>query len=319
VPLIASEHVERARGVDLEWIAVSAGLKLKRATVHERVGPSPIKGGDDGFSVNAHEGVWNDRPCGVGGRDAISLYAHIHGLDLKDGEVFREVVEALTGENIKLAPPTPSPQEDKAALGRKIREAIGGIWQASVDPSETPAELNLNSRGLDLSFDIANSVMRWHERGAMVCLMRNVTTGEPQAVHQTLLDRQGRKRFVTLAGADKPTCRLFKGPVGGAAIMFDPPGAHLHIGEGIESTLTGRQDGHAPAWAMGSAGEIRKLPALPWARSLTFFRERCPKNAEAVEACGKRWRVAGRKVFDTWPPVGCKDLNDAIRKDLRND
>lgn len=311
MPLIAADHVERARNVDLEWVAASAGLKLKRATVHERVGPSPIVGGDDGFSVNAHEGVWNDRQCGVGGRDAISLYAHIHRLDLKDGERFREVVEALNGEDIKLAPPPPSAQVDKAARDQKIREALG-IWQASIDPNETPVELYLNSRGLDLSFDIAGSVIRWHERGAMVCLMRNVLTGEPQAIHQTLLDAAGRKRFVTLKGADKPTCRLFKGPVGGAAVMFDPPGAELFVGEGVESTLTGRQDGHAPAWAMGSAGEIRKLPALPWARSLTFFRERCLKNAEAAEACGRRWFKAGREIFNIWPPVG-KDLNDTIK------
>jgi hypothetical protein len=312
--LIASDLVERAGKADLEWVAVSSGLKLRRATVHERVGPSPIVGGDDGFSVNSRKGVWRDRQCGVGGRDAISLYAHIHRLDLKDGETFREVIEALTGENIKPAPPPPSPQEDRAARDQKTSEALG-IWQASVDPNETPVELYLNSRGLDLSFNIAGSVIRWHARGAMVCLMRNVLTGEPQAIHQTLLDAQGRKRFVTLKGADKPTCRLFKGPVGGAAIMFDPPGSELFVGEGVESTLTGRQDGHAPAWAMGSAGEIRKLPALPWAHSLTFLRERCPKNAEAVEECGKRWRAAGRKPFDIWPPVGCKDLNGAIRVD----
>jgi putative DNA primase/helicase len=311
MPLIASGLVERARGVDLQWIVERAGMRLKRATAHERVGPSPIAGGDDGFSINAHEGFWNDRKCGVGGSDAISLYAHIHGLNLKDGDHFREVVEALTGENIKQAPPPPSQQEDKVARDHKIREALG-IWQAGIDPNETPVELYLNSRGLDLSFDVAGSVIRWHERGMMVCLMRNVLTGEPQAIHQTLLYAAGRKRFVTLKGADKPTCRLFKGPVGGAAIMLDPPGSELFVGEGVESTLTGRQDGHAPAWAMGSAGEIRKLPALPWARSLTFFRERCPKNEEAAEACGRRWSRAGREIFNIWPPVG-KDLNDTIK------
>jgi hypothetical protein len=316
VPLIAPDHVERARKVDLEWIAVRSGLKLKRVTAHERVGPSAVVGGDDGFSVNSLKGVWRDRKCDVGGRDAISLYAHIHRLDLKDGEVFREVVEALTGQDIKQAPPTPSPQENAAARDASIRDALG-IWQASADPNETPAELYLNARGLDLSFDIAGSVVRWHARGAMVCIMRNVSAGEPQAVHQALLDAQGSKRFVTLKGAEKETCRLFKGPVGGAAIMFDPPNSELFVGEGVESTLTGRQDDHSPAWAMGSAGEIKKLPAMPWARSLTFFRERCPKNAEAAEACGRRWRGAGREVFNIWPPVGGKDLNDAIRADLQ--
>ena len=260
--MIPASTVERARGVDLQWVADKAGLKLKRATVHERVGPSPTQGGVDGFSINAHEGFWNDRRCGVGGNDAISLYAHIHGLDLKDSDNFLEVVEALTGEDIKPAPPAPSAQVDKAARDQKIREALG-IWQASIDPNETPAEPYLNSRGLDLSFDIAGSVIRWHERGAMVCLMRNVLTGEPQAVHQTLLDAQGRKRLVTLKGADKPTCRLFKGPVGGAAIMFDPPGSELFVREGIESVLSSRQT-------------VMRLPRRWEARARSGSSQRCP-------------------------------------------
>jgi putative DNA primase/helicase len=315
--VIPATDMERAGNADLDWVAVKAGLKMKRVTAHERVGPSPIAGGDDGFSINARKRVWRDRRCGVGGGDAISLYAHIYGLNLNNAEQLREAVEALTGENIKQAPPPPSRQEDKAERDRKIREALG-IWQASGDPNETPVvKAYLNSRDLALPDDIAGSVIRWHERGAMVCLMRNVLTGEPQAVHQTLLDAQGRKRFVTLKGAEKQTCRLFNGPVGGAAVMFDPPGSELFVAEGVESALTGRQDGYAPAWAVGSCSEIRKLPVLPWARSLTFFRERCPKNAEAAEACGKRWRAAGRKPFDIWPPVGCKDLNDAIRVDLQ--
>jgi hypothetical protein len=312
--------VERARAADLQWVAEKAGLKLKRVTAHERVAPSPvIAGGDDGFSINADKGVWRDRRCGVGGNDAIGLYAHIHGLDLNNGDHFREAVEALAGEDIKPARAAPSPAraaEDAAARDAAIREALG-IFAAAGNPGETPAEIYLNGRGLDLPDDIAGSVIRWHERGAMVCLLRNVVTCEPQAIHQTLLDRQGRKRFVTLKGADKATCRLFKGPVGGAAIMFDAPGSELFVGEGVESTLTGRQDGRAPAWAMGSAGEIKKLPALPWARSLTFFRERCPENEASAEVCAKRWRSAGREVFNIWPPVGCKDLNDAIRADLQ--
>ena len=38
------------------------------------------------------------------------------------------------------------------------------------------------------------------------------------------------------------------------------------------------------------------------------------ENAEAVEACGKRWLKAGREVSNIWSPAGCKDINDAIRQ-----
>jgi Toprim domain-containing protein len=309
--VIPATLVKQAGAVDFGWVLERSGVKTRRATAHERVGPSPIAGGDDGFSINAHKGVWRDRRCGVGGNDAISLYAHIHGLDLKDGDNFREAVEALTGENIKQAPPARARVEDAAARAAAIRDALG-VFEASVNPYETPVESYLHSCGLDLSDDTAGSVIRWHERGAMVCLMRNVLTGEPQAVHQTLLDRQGRKRFVTLKGADKPTCRLFKGPVGGAAVMLDPPGSGLHIGEGVETCLAARQIGLRPVWALGSAGEIAKLPALSGVEALTLLRERCPRNASASETCGRRWHAAGREVFNVWPSAG-KDLNDTIQ------
>jgi hypothetical protein len=195
----------------------------------------------------------------------------------------------------------------------KIREALG-YWNESVDPRRTIVELYLNSRALDLTGDIAGSVIRFNARiGAMVSLMRNVLTGQPQAVLRTYLDRDGRKRMMFDRDGKELGERLFKGPTGGAAIMLDPVTDALVIGEGVETCLTGRQKGMGPSWALGSCGEIKKFPLLDGVRSLTIHRERCKRNAEASEICAARWIKAGRKVFDAWPKVG-KDINDAVRE-----
>jgi putative DNA primase/helicase len=209
------------------------------------------------------------------------------------------------------------PKPKPAAIDNSDKIAGGlAYWNESGDPRQTVVKTYLNSRALELSDDIAGSVIRWNGRiGAMVSLMRNVLTGEPQAVLRTYLDRDGRKRTIFDRDGKALGERLFKGPTGGAAIMLDPFEAvtgGLYIGEGVETCLAGRQKGMRPAWALGSAGEIAKFPVLPHVEALTLHRERCPKNAAASEACAARWIKAGREVFDAWPKAG-KDINDALK------
>jgi hypothetical protein len=58
----------------------------------------------------------------------------------------------------------------------------------------------------------------------------------------------------------------------GAAIKLD---AHeevtlgLHIGEGIETTMAGREFGFAPAWAVGSSGGVADFPVIAGLEALT--------------------------------------------------
>jgi putative DNA primase/helicase len=208
--------------------------------------------------------------------------------------------------------PRPAPV-DNGDVDR-IREALA-YWNESGDPRRTVVTTYLASRGLGLPDDIAGSAIRWNGRiGAMVSLMRNIRTGEPQAILRTYLDRGGRKRTIFDSEGKALGERLFKGPTGGAAVMLDPFNSvtdALVIGEGVETCLTGRQLGLRPAWALGSCGEIKKLPLLERVRSLTIHRERCARNAEAAETCAARWIKAGLQVFDAWPTAG-KDINDAV-------
>lgn len=185
------------------------------------------------------------------------------------------------------------------------------IWRASVDPRGTLAEQYLRSRGLELPDDLAGDVLRWNVGiNAIVGLFRNVHTGEPQAITRIFLDREGRK-----------INRMFKGPVGGAAVMLDDHAAPiygLHIGEGVETCMAGRQLGFKPAWAVGSAGAIGSFPLIATVNSVTAFAETDDNgtNAKEIGKLAARWEAAGREVLIVTPEIG-GDMNDTLQAKRR--
>jgi phage/plasmid primase-like uncharacterized protein len=71
----------KAKAVPIEKVIEQRGIALRRNGV-EREGPCPICGGDDRFSINTKEHVWNCRGCEKGG-DVIALVRHLDGCDLK--------------------------------------------------------------------------------------------------------------------------------------------------------------------------------------------------------------------------------------------
>jgi hypothetical protein len=298
--MIDAELIARARDFDIVATAERLGASLKRATATERVGPCPKCGGRDRFSVNIKRQVWNCRGCGQGGgRNALDLVMHVRGFD------FAGAVNFLTGEEARPAParakPLPVPATDNGDNGGKAL----ALWREGDDPRGTVVERYLFGRFLDLDDGLAGEVLLWHPRlGAMLALFRNISTGEPQAVSRTFLDREGRKLG-----------RRLLGPVWGAAIMldaFEDVLEGLHIGEGVETCMAARRLGLRPAWAIGSAHAVAAFPVLDGVECLTLLWENDDASERACEACAARWHAAGREVFINQPTSG-KDLNDAIR------
>ncbi len=63
----------------------------------------------------------------------------------------------------------------------------------------------------------------------------------------------------------------------------------IHIGEGVETCMAGRQLGFKPAWAVGSAGAIGTFPLLAAVNSVTAFAETDDSGTNARgdrKACG---------------------------------
>ncbi|MGQ3674270.1 DUF7146 domain-containing protein [Xanthobacter sp. TB0139] len=111
-----SAWVEDARAVRVEEVLSRRSIKLRRAG-NELVGPCPVCGGRDRFSVNPPKNLWNCRHAGRGG-DAIALVEYLDDAD------FLAACETLTGR----APPRgegqrASPEELAAReQARRVRE-----------------------------------------------------------------------------------------------------------------------------------------------------------------------------------------------------
>ena len=182
----------------------------------------------------------------------------------------------------------------------------------------------LKGRGVDLPGEAAFEAIRFHpdcpfgsERfPAMVCLVRGIVTNEPQGIHRTALAQDG-----TAIKRNDKTFRMTLGPVVGGAIKLDPDEDVTHglcIGEGVETTLAGRQMGLRPGWAGVNTAGVASFPILPGIDGLHIFRESDLNGASArdAESCARRWYEAGRDVFIVDPDIG-KDLNDELREAAR--
>jgi hypothetical protein len=247
----------------------------------------------------------------IDGRAPDGFVVHSHAGD--DWRECRDHVRSrlsLSAWQPTTAPPT---ADDPARIAR-ARE----IWHAATDPRGTLAEKYLRSRALILSDDLARRVLRFHPRcpwrdetsdrtiyvPALIAAFRSFDSDEITAVHRIALASDGAKLG-----------RRMLGVVGGAAVKLGAPiNGTLAIGEGVETCMAAQQLGHGPAWALGSAGAIERLPVLPGIERLILLAEHDDSGASrrATDQCGCRWLEAGREVGRIWPDQGCSDLNDEL-------
>src|SRR5262245_38417968 len=196
----------------------------------------------------------------------------------------------------------------------RVKRAVA-IWNAGSDPRGTLAETYLNlHRKLRLDDDLASGVLRFHpacpwrdentgktERvPALIAAFRSIDDGTVTAIQRVALDTAGAK-----------IGRRMLGVVHRAAVMLDPIGAELAIGEGVETAMAARQLGIQPAWALGSTGSISGFPVIEGIEQLMILGETDQASADAIHFCGRRWRKAGRRVRIIMPSVG-SDLNDEL-------
>jgi putative DNA primase/helicase len=194
----------------------------------------------------------------------------------------------------------------------RLRRFALRIWSESTDPMGSIVEHYLREhRGLELTNDIAGTVIRFHNHlyfdpqtrlPGMVCLLRNVETDAPCGVHRTFLDREtGQKLDRKMLGIAK-----------NAAIKLDPNGSSLTIGEGVETVLSGRMAGLGPVWALGSSGAVRSFPVLKTLTEITILEENDATSQRDVRVCARRYLDAGKPVNIVTPNFG-NDFNDAWR------
>jgi hypothetical protein len=116
--LNSGDRVVKAHAVPIEHEIERRGIKNKlRKQGRELVGPCPVCGGDDRFSVNIAKGVWNCRGCGVGG-NVIGLVEHLDHSD------FKSAVTTLAGE----APPRRE-RDDKDHETTGAKQVVANTFQ----------------------------------------------------------------------------------------------------------------------------------------------------------------------------------------------
>ncbi len=211
--------------------------------------------------------------------------------------------------------PAPQEGEDRERTARAL-----ALWAEAQDPLGTAAEAYLQGRGVSLPQGAVGEAVRFHpccpfahERvPAMVCLVRDVVTNQPKAIHRTALTRGGRKAVVNSHS------RLSLGPVAGGAIKLSPDEdvtLCLGVGEGIESSLSLRsapEFGPSPVWSLISAGGVAGLPVLSGIESLWIAVDHDPAGLKAARACASRWQASGREAFLITPSAPRADLNDLV-------
>ena len=332
-----SDWIARARDVKTETVLRDRGIleKLKGRN-GKFAGPCPNCCGTDRFAVNLATGVggaFNCRICGVGGNTAISLVMFLDGVD------FLQAVETLAGPPPEAAPTENDDERadrerlaaerrdriERDRIEREEREAAeaqrtvrycNDLWAQS-KPLPPEAIGYFARRGITLDDVPDQGGLRFHPAcpfdGKMVpCIVArftNAMTNAPGGIWRRPIN--GAKPKVV-------------GPMKGHIVRLWADDAEvtqgLVIGEGIETTLaaatriTHRGTLLRPAWACGSADNIKEFPVLTGVEHLTIIVDNDQKRAgqNAARLCAKHWTDQGREVELLIPDTIGTDFNDIV-------
>ncbi len=192
------------------------------------------------------------------------------------------------------------------------------IWESARDPTGTPVELYLASRGLRLPDE---RVLRWSPQcidgsrrsPAMLALVEHVERGVV-GVHRTFLTRDN-------TGAWHRRDRKGLGPLSGGALHLAQPGARkrLVIAEGIETTLSVMIATGLPGWAALSPSGIASLVLPHEIQRVLIFADYDANGVgeRAAWAARNRWCAEGRAALIARPPKP-GDANDLLTSGGRN-
>ena len=290
-----SDRIDEAKSLTIAEVAGRLSIAgLKRAG-SEMVGPCPVCGGRDRFSIAPRRGLFHCRRCGTGG-DGIALVRHVLGCDLKAALDWllgppRELTAEEKAERQKAKEKAEAEAQRKAAeearFRRRAQEAAHRIWRAALPAENSPVRAYLERRGITrAALPDLPACLRFHpalpyhadrEGGRTEVIhtgpaMLAAVQGPDRrfiGLHRTWLDLdqpKGKARIIHPATGEPLPAKKMAGSHMGGAIRLTPPAPVLVMGEGIETTLSalaGWTAGGPAFWAAGSLGNMagRMQPA----------------------------------------------------------
>jgi hypothetical protein len=302
--MIAADDIEHARAVPIEHEIARRGTKLTRAGA-ELVGPCPLCGGTDRFSINTRKKVFNCRGCNVGG-DVIKLVRHLDGSD------FKGAVETLVGNSTRLARTAKRTSTARNDRNDEKQRASNAVWlwsQRRPITEGTPPWLYLR-RERKYSGPLPATLGYLPARGpypaAMIAAFGMAAElDEPGiisapksvvGVHLTRLTAEGKKA-PNAAGKTK----IMRGVCKGAPITISTPNDLLGMAvtEGIEDALSVYQGTGLGVWAAGSAGFMPALaPLIPeYIETVTIYAHNDDAGRSNAIALARTIKARGIEVL----------------------
>jgi putative DNA primase/helicase len=284
--------VAGARSVRVEHEVARRGVKLKGNGI-ERVGPCPVCGGTDRFSVNVKKQLWNCRGCAKGG-DVIDLAMHCDGVDFKtacatlNGELPPQANRKGARRSFK-----PSSRDGNDNYERRQHLKAGALWFVADPLAGSVAEKYLReARGISCALPATLAFVRdYRGHPALVAAFALPDEPEPgtlamprrvESVQLTFLKPDGSGK------ADVEPCKITVGSPAALPLVLAPVNdlLGLAICEGVEDALSVAQATGLGAWA--SAGASR-MPALAdvvprYVEAVTIYAHDEPAGRKGAEA-----------------------------------
>jgi len=179
--MIPAADIERARSIRLEDELRHRRITLRRVgTTGEMVGPCPKCGGEDRFSINIKERVWNCRICkpdNIKG-DVIGLVQHLDGCGVC------AAIRTLIGESRSSTTTIVRPvRSETRADGDEVRnlKLAAEIFQASSPLGPEAIAYFAAGRRIDIDAVPEHGGLRFHarcpwEKSTLPCIVGRFTT-----------------------------------------------------------------------------------------------------------------------------------------------
>jgi hypothetical protein len=150
-----SNWIADAKAVNILQVAQSLGARLEKAGAAEWVGPCPVCGGTDRFSINVHKRVFNCRGCGAKG-DVISMVEEFSGCS------FNEACEWLTGRPRPDNSRDETEEERQARLNASARREAEAKARREAQERAEAAKARLDEQHIDDVLERAGPIVESH-------------------------------------------------------------------------------------------------------------------------------------------------------------